>query len=145
MEGSPYGMRLTDFLNPLGMPCWNPPFGTLSAYDLSSGKMLWREPFGEVQKWGFYMPKSWGSVTIGAPLITGSGLIFIGASMDSRVRAIDIKTGAELWQANVDAPAVAMPISYTYQGRQFVVFVAGGNSILTPSVSDQIVAYALPK
>jgi quinoprotein glucose dehydrogenase len=145
MEGSPYGLRLTDFLNPIGMPCWNPPYGTLSAYDLSSGKMLWREPFGEVQKWGFYMPKSWGSVTIGAPLVTGSGLIFIGASMDSRVRAIDVKSGAELWQANVDAPAVAMPITYTYQGRQFVVFVAGGNSILTPAVSDQIVAYALPK
>ena len=30
-------------------------------------------------------------------------------------------------------------------GRQFVVFVAGDNSILTPTVSDQIVAYALPR
>ena len=69
----------------------------------------------------------------------------IHEAMETRVRAIDVKTGAELWQANVDAPAVAMPISYTYQGRQFVVFVAGGNSILTPTVSDQIVAYALPK
>ena len=145
MEGSPYGLRLTDFLNPIGMPCWNPPFGTLSAYHLATGKLLWREPFGEVQKWGFYMPNSWGSVTIGAPLITSSGLIFIGASMDSRVRAIDLKSGAPLWQANVDAPAVAMPITYVYKGRQYVVFVVGGNSILLPAVSDQIVAYALPE
>jgi quinoprotein glucose dehydrogenase len=144
MEGSPYGFRLSDFLNPLGMPCWNPPYGTLSAYDLETGKRLWQKPFGEIQKWGFYMPLSWGSVTIGAPIITKSGLIFIGASMDSRVRAIDVKSGDVLWQANVDAPAVAMPITYSYRGRQYVVFVAGGNSILSPKVSDQIVAYALP-
>jgi quinoprotein glucose dehydrogenase len=76
-----YGLHLTSFLNPLGMPCWKPPYGTLSSYDLKTGKLLWNEPFGEVQKWGFYMPKSWGSVTIGAPVVTRSGLIFIGNSI----------------------------------------------------------------
>ena len=81
--GSPYGFYLQNFVNIFGMPCWAPPYGTLSSYDLNTGKLLWRKPFGEVQKWGFYMPKSWGSVTIGAPLITKSGLIFIGASMDA--------------------------------------------------------------
>ena len=66
MAGTPYGVQLTSFLNPLGMPCWNPPYGTMSSYDLTTGKLLWKEPFGEVQHWGFYMPESWGSVTIGA-------------------------------------------------------------------------------
>ncbi len=70
--GRPYGVHLKTFLNPLGMPCWKPPYGTLSAYDMNTGKLLWKEPFGQVQKWGFYMPKSWGSVTIGAPAITRS-------------------------------------------------------------------------
>ncbi len=144
MSGAPYGLRLTNFVNSLGMPCWNPPYGTLSAYDLNSGKRLWQEPFGEVQKWGFYMPLSWGSVTIGGPVITKSGLIFIGGSMDSRVRALDLKSGKELWRALVDAPSVANPGTYTYKGKQYVVFVAGGNSILTPKVGDQVVAFALP-
>lgn len=144
-KGSPYGYYQKNFVNMWGMPCWNPPYGTLSAYDLNTGKMLWRHPFGEVQKWGFYMPQSWGSVTIGGPLITKSGLIFIGASMDARVRAIDLKSGKVLWKAQVDAPAVANPATYTYKGRQYVVFVAGGNSILKPQFGDQIVAYALPK
>lgn len=143
--GTPYAFHIEAFLNPLGMPCWKPPYGTLSAYDLSTGKLLWREPFGEVQKWGFYMPHSWGSITIGAPVITRSGLIFIGASMDSRVRAIDLRSGSLLWQALVDAPAVSIPAIYNYHGTEYVVFVAGGNSILLPRVSDQIVAYALPK
>jgi quinoprotein glucose dehydrogenase len=144
MTGAPYGMYLTNFVNWLGMPCWNPPYGTLSSYDLKTGKLLWKEPFGEVQQWGFYMPLSWGSVTIGGPVITKSGLIFIGASMDSRVRALDLKTGKLLWQAQADAPAVAMPAIYTYQNKEYVLFVAGGNSILEPKVGDQLIAFALP-
>jgi quinoprotein glucose dehydrogenase len=143
-QGSAYGFKLENFLNMWGMPCWAPPYGLLSSYDLNSGKLNWRKPFGQVQKWGFYMPESWGSVTIGAPVITKSGLVFIGASMDSRVRAIDLKTGNVLWKHLVDAPAVAQPAVYTYKGKQYVVFAAGGNGILTPRLSDQLVAFALP-
>jgi quinoprotein glucose dehydrogenase len=144
MLGAPYGFMLQTFLNPEGMPCWNGPYGTLSSYDLNTGKLNWREPFGVVQKWGFYMPHSWGSVTIGSPVITKSGVIFIGASMDSRVRGIDLKSGKVLWQSQVDAPAVAEPAIYTYKGKEYVLFVAGGNSILEPKVGDQLIAYALP-
>ena len=64
--------------------------------------------------------------------------------MDARVRAIDLKSGDVLWKAQVDAPAVAKPATYVYKGRQYVVFVAGGNAILKPRVADQVVAYALP-
>jgi quinoprotein glucose dehydrogenase len=142
--GAPYGVELQMFANWLGMPCWKPPYGTLSAYDLNTGKLLWRNPFGEIQEYGFYMPYSWGSVTIGAPVVTQSGLIFIGASMDSRVRAIDLKTGKELWRSLVDAPTVSMPAVYTYRGREYVTFAVGGNSILSPRVSDQLIAFALP-
>jgi quinoprotein glucose dehydrogenase len=142
--GAPYGFRLQTFLNPLGMPCWNGPYGTLSSYDLNTGKLNWKVPFGEVQKWGFYMPESWGSVTIGSPVITKSGLVFIGASMDSRVRAIDIKDGKVLWQSLVQAPAVAEPAVFTYKGKEYVVFAVGGNSILEPKVADQLIAYTLP-
>jgi quinoprotein glucose dehydrogenase len=143
-QGSAYGFKLENFLNMWGMPCWAPPYGQMSSYDLNTGKLLWRKPFGQVQKWGFYMPESWGSVTIGAPVITKSGLIFIGASMDSRVRAIDLKSGNVLWKQIVDAPAVAQPAVYTYKGKEYVLFAAGGNGILTPRLSDQLVAFALP-
>ena len=52
--------------------------------------------------------------------------------MDARVRALDLRTGEVLWKGLVDAPAVALPAVYAYNGRQYVVFVAGGNSILSP-------------
>ncbi|MDR6634415.1 glucose dehydrogenase [Phyllobacterium sp. 1468] len=90
------------------------------------------------------MPESWGSITLGGPVITASGLIFIGASMDSMVRALDLATGKVLWKSLVSAPAVALPAVYEYKGKQYVVFAAGGNSILTPKVSDEIIAFALP-
>lgn len=144
MTGTPYGVRVRTFLNPLGMPCWNPPYGTLSSYDLKTGKLNWRKPFGQVQHWGFYMPEAWGSVTTGAPAISASGLIFIGASMDSRVRAIDLKTGEVLWKHVVPAPAAASPAIYQYKGKQYVVFVAGGDPILGSKASDQVIAFALP-
>jgi quinoprotein glucose dehydrogenase len=144
MLGAPYGFELQTFLNAEGMPCWKGPYGTLSSYDLNTGKLIWREPFGQVQKWGFYMPASWGSVTMGGPAITKSGVIFIGGSMDSRVRAIDLKSGKVLWQHVVDAPAVSMPAVYTWKGKEYVVFAVGGNSILEPKVSDQLIAFALP-
>ena len=143
-QGSAYGFKLENFLNMWGMPCWVPPYGTLSSYDMNSGKLLWKKPFGQVQKWGFYMPESWGSITIGAPAMTKSGLIFIGASMDSRVRAIDTRSGNVLWKHLVDAPAVSQPAIYTYKGKQYVAFAVGGNGILTPRLADQLVAFALP-
>ncbi|MFT4014781.1 MAG: pyrroloquinoline quinone-dependent dehydrogenase [Paracoccus sp. (in: a-proteobacteria)] len=145
MNGAPYGFRLTNFLNPLGMPCWNPPFGEMSAIDLKTGETLWKRPFGQVQQWGFYMPESWGSPTIGGPVLTRSGLIFIGASMDARVRALDARTGEVLWKAQVDAPAVSIPAVFDYKGREYVLFTAGGNSIIKPQVGDQLVAFALPE
>jgi quinoprotein glucose dehydrogenase len=137
-------MYLVNFQNWAGMPCWKPPFGTMSAYDLSTGGKVWQRPFGQIQRYGFYMPESWGTVTIGGPVTTGGGVIFIGASMDARVRALDAETGEELWRDNVMAPSVANPAVFIHQGRQYVVFVAGGNTILKPEVGDQVVAYALP-
>jgi quinoprotein glucose dehydrogenase len=142
-EGAPYGIHLTDWSNWAGLPCWAPPFGTFSAYDLRTGNRLYQVPFGMSQQWGFYGFRDWGSPTLGGPVVTAGGVVFIGASMDSRVRALDSATGKELWSDLVEAPAVAIPAVFTHEGVDYVVFVAGGNSILKPEVSDQVVAYRL--
>lgn len=142
-EGSPYGIELFEWRNALGLPCWEPPYGTFSAYDLASGERLYEVPFGLSQQWGFYGLSDWGSPTLGGPVVTAGGVVFIGASMDARVRALDAATGQELWSDLVEAPAVANPAVFTHDGVDYVVFVAGGNSILKPQVSDQVVAYRL--
>ncbi|NPV19360.1 pyrroloquinoline quinone-dependent dehydrogenase [Bradyrhizobium aeschynomenes] len=144
-EGAPYGMSLDNALNWLGMPCWAPPFGEIAAIDMSTGDIKWRRPIGASQKWGFYMPESMGSVTIGGPAVTAGGVIFIGASMDAKVRAYALADGKELWSDIVQAPAVANPAVYEYKGREYVAFIAGGNTILKDQVGDQVAVYALPK
>lgn len=143
-EGAPYGMSLDNALNWLGMPCWKPPFGEMAAVDMTTGDIKWRRPIGASQKWGFYMPESMGSVTIGGPAVTAGGVIFIGASMDAKVRAYSLTDGKELWSDIVQAPAVSNPAVYEYKGREYVAFIAGGNTILKDQVGDQVVVYALP-
>lgn len=144
-QGAPYGVTIDTALNWAGMPCWAPPFGSLTAIDMKTGKPLWQRPLGEVQKWGFYMPGSWGSPTIGGPAVTAGGLIFIGATMDDKVRAFDTRTGEELWSSIVMAPTVAAPAIYEYKGREYVAFASGGNTILKGEVGDQVAVYALPE
>lgn len=144
-EGAPYGMRLLVASNWLGMPCWQPPFGEIVSLDMHTGDVKWRRPVGASQQYGFFMPESWGSPTIGGPAVTAGGVIFIGASMDAKVRAYSVESGEELWSDQAEAPAVANPSVYEYKGRQYVAFVAGGNTILKDQVGDQVVVYALPE
>ena len=144
-QGSPYGIYLTDWSNWAGIPCWKPPFGTFSAIDLASGELLYEVPFGKAQFHGFYGPSDWGSPTLGGPVVTAGGVVFIGASMDARVRALDAATGEELWSDLVEAPAVSIPAVFSHEGEDYVVFAVGGNSILKLEVSDQAVAYRLKR
>ncbi|WP_253272870.1 pyrroloquinoline quinone-dependent dehydrogenase [Halomonas sp. PR-M31] len=144
-EGAPYGMRLKTALNWLGMPCWEPPFGEIVALDMTSGDIKWRRPVGASQQYGFFMPESWGSPTIGGPAVTAGGVIFIGSTMDAKLRAYSLETGEELWEDQAEAPAVANPAVYEYEGRQYVAFVAGGNTIMKDQVGDQLAVYALPQ
>lgn len=143
--GAPYGISLGNALNWLGMPCWAPPFGELVAIDMKTGDVKWRRPLGSSQKYGFYMPERWGSPTIGGPAVTAGGLIFIGATMDAKVRAYSLATGEELWSDLAQAPVVANPAVYEHKGREYVAFVAGGNPILKDQVGDQVAVYALPR
>jgi len=143
--GAPYGLRLEVARNWLGMPCWEPPYGELVALDMTTGDVKWRRPVGASQQYGFFMPESWGSPTIGGPAVTAGGVVFIGASMDARVRAYSLESGKELWSDQAQAPSVSNPAVYEYQGREYVVFIGGGNTILKQQVGDQVVAYALPE
>ena len=143
--GAPYGFNLYVPLNWLGMPCWEPPYGDIRAIDMTTGDTLWSRPIGASQKYGFYMPESMGSPTIGGPAVTAGGVIFIGASMDAKVRAYSVENGDELWSDVVEAPSVSNPAVYEHEGRQYVAFVAGGNSILKNQVGDQVAVYALPE
>ena len=144
--GSPYAMQRYIFTSPLGVPCNSPAWGNLTAINLATGKRLWQVPAGAVKKWlGIRTPSRWGSPTIGGTLVTGSGLIFIGAGLDARLHAYDLQTGKALWDTGLPAVASATPMTYSIDGKQYVVIAAGGgmgspNNLL----GDSLVAYTLP-
>ncbi|MEZ4828004.1 MAG: hypothetical protein R3C61_17230 [Bacteroidia bacterium] len=71
------------------------------------------------------------------------GLIFIGASKDRTVRAFDKATGKELWKYKLPFSAMATPCTYEVNGKQYIVFAAGGGKV-TKERGDLFVAFALP-
>ena len=84
-----------------------------------------------------------GRRTIGGPIVTAGGLLFIGATKDEKFRALDKRTGAVLWETQLPAGGYATPSTYMVNGKQYVVIAAGGGKMGTES-GDAYVAYALP-
>jgi quinoprotein glucose dehydrogenase len=129
------------FTDPDGFPALTPPWGTLTALDLSAGTIAWQVPLGEMP--GAGLPAS-GCENYGGPVVTASGLVFIAATIcDNAIRAFDAKTGALLWQAALPAAGNATPAVYEVNGKQFVLIGAGGGKWGAPS-GGTYVAFALP-
>jgi quinoprotein glucose dehydrogenase len=146
-EGAPFGMMREAVLSPFGLPCNPPPWGLLYAIDMHSGHVKWRVPLGtteDLAPFSEYLVGKTGTPNLGGPIVTASGLVFIGAAMDNYLRAFDANTGAELWRGRLPAGAQATPMTYMWKGRQYVIIAAGGHSKLDTKRGDSVVAFALP-
>ncbi len=133
-----------------GMLCKQPPYGGIRAIDLKTGKTLWDHAFGDARRNGPFGVPSMLPVTIGTPnngggAVTAGGLIFIAATTDNQIRAIDIRTGKTVWQDTLPAGGQATPMVYTQNGREYVVIMAGGHHFMETPEGDALIAYALPQ
>lgn len=132
------------FLDIDGYPAIAPPWGTLNAIDLNTGKFLWKIPFGEYPALARKGLANTGSENYGGPVLTASGLLFIGATVyDRQMHAFDSRTGKLLWHATLPYSGVATPATYMVDGKQYVVIGAGGGRDGKPS-GGMYVAFALP-
>lgn len=141
--GANFGMKRELMMSIFGAPCNTTPWGELIAVDLSTGDIKWKSTLGTTEAL-IGLPFEWGTPNFGGPLMTKSGLIFIGAAMDDYLRAFDTQTGEELWKGDIPAGGQATPMSYVWQGKQYVLIAAGGHARAGTTLGDYIVAFALP-
>jgi quinoprotein glucose dehydrogenase len=130
------------FLTKEGYPGINPPWGTLNAIDLNTGKIVWKSVLGEfpeLTKKGIPLT---GREGYGGPVVTAGGLVFIAATEDEMFRAFDKNTGELLWETRLAASGYATPAVYEFKGKQFVVIACGGGK--GSKSGDVYMAFSLP-
>jgi quinoprotein glucose dehydrogenase len=138
--GAPYGMYREPFLSPgAKVPCTPPPWGTVVAVDLFSGKKVWDVPLGTYLK-----DQQSGTINFGGPIVTAGGIAFAAAAMDNYIRAFDAETGKEIWKFELPASAQATPMTYSSGGKQYLVIAAGGHGKLGTKQGDYVLAFSLP-
>jgi len=146
-RGTPYGMLRRSLRSPGGVPCNPPPWSALSAVDAATGAVKWEVPLGTLPALAAVPgSQTWGSIVLGGAMITAGGLVFIAATVDQELRALDVETGRELWKARLPAAGNALPMTYQLSdtGRQYVVVAAGGREPIWKQ-GDYVVAFALPR
>ncbi|MBD2754105.1 outer membrane protein assembly factor BamB family protein [Spirosoma validum] len=131
------------FQDSQGYPAIKPPWGTLSAINLNTGEYVWKIPLGEEKAFKAKGIANTGTENYGGPVVTASGLIFIGGSRDEKFRAFDKKTGKLLWETDLPAAGFATPATYQIGSKQYVVIACGGGKIGVKK-GNQYVAFALP-
>jgi len=147
--GAPYGLYRRFLQSPSGLPCSATPWGLLTAIDMAEGKIRWQVPLGSMQDFGGARKQQIppGSVSLGGPIVTAGGLVFIAGTTDSHIRAFDVETGKELWRAQLPAGANATPMTYRLNsnGKQYLLIAAGGHPKITEEkLGDALVAFTLP-
>ncbi len=121
-------------MQPVIMPCQEPPWGSLTAVNVNTGDIAWRVPLGVTES----LPadkQNTGRPNLGGPISTATGLVFIGASDDNHFRAFDARNGRILWDVKQETQVKATPITYATRA---------GKQIVAVTVGDTIFAYALP-
>ena len=150
MEDTPYAISVSAFMVPgLKTLCNEPPYGMITAINLHDQKVIWQQPLGTARANGPLglptgLPIQIGTPNNGGPAITAGGLVFVAAATDNLLRAIDLKTGKVLWTSVLPGGGQATPMTYTVNGKQYVVQMAGGHHFMETPISDALVAYSLP-
>ena len=133
------------FLDPDGYPAVKPPWGTLNAIDLNTGKYLWRIPLGQYPELAAHGMTDTGSENYGGPIVTAAGLVFIGATVyDRKLRAFRASDGKLLWEGSLPQAGVSTPATYMVGGKQYVVISTNNQRTPSEPRAGGYIAFALP-
>ena len=127
---------------PHGLPLVKPPYGRITAIDMNKGEHLWMVPNGDGPRnhpllKDLHLPPL-GQPGRAAPLLTKTMLFLgegdmVGVSMPpfsggNIFRAYDKQTGKVLWEKDLEAGATSAPMTYMFNGKQYVVVAVGSTN-----------------
>jgi quinoprotein glucose dehydrogenase len=144
-------------LNVQGLPLLKPPYGTITAIDMSRGAILWRVAHGETPDdirnhpllKGLDIPRTGqagspapGTLVTRTLVIAGERLYTTTPSGESgaMLRAYDKASGREVGAVYMPAPQSGSPMTYLYRGEQYLVVAISG-----AQYSGELLAFKLPK
>lgn len=143
----PYGVspRAEHFRDAEGYPAIAPPWGTLTRLDLAAGTLDWQVPIGAFEELTARGIPPTGQMNFGGATVTEGGVVFIGATMDAKFRAIDAESGETLFETQLEAANYGAPVTYMGRdGRQYVAVFAGGGGKAKTKPGDYVIAFRLP-
>jgi glucose dehydrogenase len=144
MKGSDYGAIRFPLTSPLGAPCSQTPWGSITAVDLISGKVLWSKPLGTTRDLApIPLGLNLGTPNFGGVISTAGGVAFATGTLDKTLRGFDIESGDLLWEHRIDGLSWAPPMTYRLQNSdlQYIVFSIGGSR--ENNSHDKLVAFTL--
>lgn len=137
---------------PFGLPLLRPPWGSITAMDMNTGKVLWNIPNGGTPDWiadheklaGVELPQTGHQERAG--LLVTKSLLFAGEGAGlyamwgggSMFRAHDKRTGEVLAEVDLGVNQSGVPMTYAINGKQYIVVAAGA-----PNHAGELVALAL--
>lgn len=127
-----------------GYPAIKPPWGTLTAINLSTGEQSWKTTLGEYPELTAKGIAPTGTENYGGSVVTAGGILFIAATRDGKIRAFNKRSGKLLWEYQLPVPGYATPSVYSIKNKQYLVIACGGGKLGTKS-GDSYIAFSLAK
>lgn len=133
-----------------------PPWSTITAYDLNTGKIMWQTPYGDTPQAG-PSDKLRGNITPRSGFVVTAGGLVLFADNQSKLYALDKNTGKVVYSRDVPNSAVGVPAVYEVNGREYILFsLVGGpgfpagarmppGGVNPPPGEKMFVAFTLPK
>src|SRR5713226_3768690 len=140
--------------NVQGLPLIKPPYGRITALDMNKGTLAWQIAHGETPDniknhpalKGLTIPRTGRQGRIGVLVtktlvIAGEGGFFTAPNgqRGAMLRAYDKATGQEVGAVYMPAPQTGSPITYFYNGKQYIVLAISGAAF-----SGELIAFKLP-
>jgi quinoprotein glucose dehydrogenase len=127
-----------------------PPWSQLTAYDLNSGKIIWRIPVGSIPG---LEDKNTGAQFVRGGVLVAGGMVLLATPSDRKLHAYDQDNGKLIWEYDLPNVSEGVPTVYQVGGKEYIAFCVAGGELdqprgfrtLSPAAPGAYMVFALPE